>query len=84
MRVEASYLSSGILASDTLYVVTGSERGLEERTGGNTHVWSQFEIAATSHDILVDRIVQVTVEDLFRERQGTLQSANVLSNSPKS
>lgn len=52
--------------------------------GGFTHVRPQFEVASTANDVLVGRIVQVTVQDLFRQRQRSLQPENAFPKIPPS
>ena len=41
-----------------------------------TYVWSQLEVGRAARDVLVMWVVQVTVHDLFRVGQRTVQAAH--------
>ena len=43
--------------------------------GAYTHVRAELEVALAALDVLVVGIIEVTVDYLFRERQGTLEPA---------
>lgn len=43
--------------------VSGERKLIRKETG--THVWAQFEVADTTVNILVVRVIQMAVEDLL-------------------
>lgn len=67
------YLGSRILACNTL-----CEEGLGRSRGGDngTHVWAELEVADTTRDVLAMRVVKMSVQDLFGERQRSVQPEN--------
>ena len=52
--------------------VSGDENWV--RRGTEAHVWAQLEVTDTTSDVLIVGVVQMAVEDLFRQSEGTLQS----------
>lgn len=41
-----------------------------------TDVWTQLEVADTTGDVLVMRVVQVPVDDLFGQRERSVEPAS--------
>ena len=50
-----------------------SMRRLYSTQWASAYVWAELEVADTAGDVLVMRVVEMTVEDLLGERQGALQ-----------
>lgn len=70
-RSNRAYLCCGILAGNSLDREMGDVSGERKLIRKGTYVRAQFEVADTAGDVLIVRVVQMTVEDLLRQCERT-------------
>ena len=83
-ELEKSHLGGGILASNTLKIGKKGEMKRKRQStrpsslarslsGWQTHVRAELEVRLAANDLLCLGLVEVAVDDLLRERQGSVK-----------